>query len=91
MRCVCQIATTPVVVWAFAGACRPALLLPWTPQLLARCADLINVEICYWLTRVLHRDQESTVPPPFVGLLQIVKAVVLRKYLSTQKRERCLE
>ena len=63
----------------FCGGLPSSIVVAWTPQLLARCADLINVEICFWLTQVLHRDQESTVPPPFVGLLQIVKAVVLRK------------
>ena len=42
------------------GGLPSSIVVAWTPQLLARCAGLINVEICFWLTRVLHRDQEST-------------------------------
>ena len=41
------------------GGLPSSIVVAWTPQLLARCADLINVEICFWLTRVLHRDQET--------------------------------
>ena len=51
----------------------------------------MGVEICSWLTRVLHRHQETSMTSPLVGLLQIVKAVALRKYLLTWKGQRCLQ
>ena len=36
--------------------------------------DFVNVEICFPLARVLQRDQECTVQPPFFHL-QIIQAV----------------